>query len=385
MYFKKEILRYNKSIDLNNTFKFDELPETGLSAGLILWIKSPIKSGAHYGISAAGDKLRLVDWISKVQVITDGKRPLKDLNGNVAQALEYWNSGRTAADQLADRTLYGDYAIIPIAWGQKLYDPLYFLRWEDYTSIELDVTNIFDATHFDSATITIENIKVEDPPAGLASKGVFQERIWREWTTVQNETKYLKPPVGNKYRRIVLCATPALTTSSPYRRKTNFFSLMNEIKLAFKDYGEVAFDGYGRELMEQNAIEFPHEAHCGGTLLATLTGNEPVRTGIGRRRSAQVTKGEVATTLTEMNFGIYTYLDDIMTVWFDSGINQYIYWDVFGLGYNNTMALLFDHAGPENYIDSVAKSTINLDIKTADDANAAGGTNQVVLSELVAK
>jgi len=385
VYFKKELIRYNLAIDLNSTFKFDELPEKGLSGGLILTIKSPIQSGQHYGVDVVSDKLRYIDWIDKVQVVTDGKRPLKDLNGELCQALEYWATGRTAVDQLADRTLYGDYAIIPISWGRYLGDPLYLLDWSKYSSIELDVKNILNTTLHGSATITIENLAVMDAPAGLASKGVFQERIWREWTTVADETKYLKPPTSEKYRRIILQATPALTASTPYRRKTNFWNLMNTIKLKFLDGKEIAFDGYGLELMEKNAIEWPHEVHTGGTLLATLTGNEPVRTGIGRRRSAQVTKGEVAATLTEMNFGIYTYLDDIMTVWFDAGTNQYIYWDVFGLGYQNTLALWLDTLGPEHYLDAKAKAPIDLEVHTLNDANAAGGTNRVILSELVEK
>jgi len=386
MYFKRELLRYQKSIDIASTLKFDELPAKGLSAGMILTIDSPTKVGTHYDPAVIGDKLRLIDYIDKVQVVTDGKRPLKDLSGELLQALEYWNTGRTAVDQLADRTLYGDHCIIPIPWGRHLYDPLYFLNWEEYSSIELDVKNIMDSTYHDSATVTIENIRIVDPPAGLKSLGLFQERIWREWTTVQDETKYFKPPIGNKLRRILLNATPDITSSWPYRRKRNFWLLMNEIKVAFKEGAEVFYDGYGETLMEQNALEFPHEVHTGGTLLAAATDDVSIRTGVGRRRSGQVTYANVGVTQPAYDFSIYTYLDDIMTVECTQPcLNAYVYWDVFGLGYQNCMALLFDHFGAEHYLDTIDKAPITMEIKTEDHADAAGGTNKLILSELVSK
>ena len=162
---------------------------------------------------------------------------------------------------------------------------------------------------------------------------------------------------------------------------------MEEIKLGFKDYGEIAFDGYGLELMEQNALEFPHEAHCGGLQLGLITGayEQVIRTGIGCARSRSAIGAEVGAAARAYDLCIYTYNDDIMSVWTAITTNQYINWDAWGLGYNNTLALLFDHLGPENYLDSAAKATINLDIKTENEDDAAGGVNQVILSELVSK
>lgn len=386
VYIKPEFIRYQKSMDLADTFKFDEMPSAGKSAGLILKIDCPTQSGQHYNYANAGDKFRLVDWIDEVKIVTDGKRALKDLNGAILQGLEYWNKGRTAVDQLADRTLYGDHCLIPIAWGRRLHDLEYYLNYADYSSFELQVKNILNSTLHGSATIDIINLKIMDEEVLPSSKGVFKERIWREWTTVANETKYLKPPAEDKLRRIILRAVPDQESSSPYRRSCNFMDLMNEIKLGFHDYGEIAFDGYATELMEKNALEFPHEVHTCGTLLAMASGgSEMIRTGIGRMRSMQVSKAEVGTSVTEMNFGIYTYLDDLKAVYYDTGTNQYVHWDCYGLGYMNMLAMLFDYGDCAHLLDQKDKKTINLDIKTKNDSTAADGTNQVILSELVSK
>lgn len=374
------------SIDLDDTEKFDKLPEKGLSAGLVLKIDCPTQSGQHYSYGTSGDKFRLVDWITAVQVVTDGKRPLKDMGGAELQASEYWNSKTPAVDFLADRTLYGDHCLIPIAWGRHLGDTEYYLNWGDYESIELDITNILDDTLHGSATLDLINLKIVDGLGLPASKGIFQERIWRTYTTVQDEKKYLKLPAGSPLRRIMIRAVPDQESSSPYRRSDNFYDLVEQIKLSFGDGGEVALDTYSVEQLELMHMLHGGEVHTGGTLLANSSGGgEMIRTGIGRMRSMQATKGEVATSLTEMNFGIYTYLDDLQSVYFDSGTNQYVHWDCFGLGYNNTIPIRFDLPTVDRMLDTIAKAPIQLELDCQDASAAEDGEVQLILSELVSR
>lgn len=382
MYVKKESLRYEKNIDLDDTFKFDELPESGKSAGLLLTVRSPI--GGHFDYARDGDKLRLVDWFNKVQVVVNGKRPLKDINGAVAQALEYWNKGNTSPDRMRSRPIGEAVCFIPLAWGRFLGDTQYYLNWEDYQSMELDLTNVLTDPPFPSATLTIENYKIMDEGALPASLGVFQERIWREWTTVKNETQYFKLPIGPTLRRIILRAVPAMTAAAPYHRKRSFYHLMEEIKLGFNSHAEIAFDGYGQALMEQNIHDWPHMPRTEGIALGHSTGY-PIRTGIGERRSLALVKGEVATTLVPVDFGAWTYTDDIINAYSDPLDSQYVWWMCNGLGYNNTMAILFDLYGMDNLINTEAKKPINLDIKTENHDDAVGGINEIILSELVAK
>lgn len=384
MYFKKESLRYEKDLDLDDTFKFDELPETGKSAGLLITLASPLSGGQHYACTDFDDKIRMIDWFSKVQVIVDGKRPLKDLSGPVAQALSYWNTGKTVPDALKDRSIGEDRCFIPIAWGRRLYDPEYYLNWEDYASIELDLVNTMTDPPFDSATITIDNIKIMDEGALPASKGIFQERIWREFTTVQNKTEYFKLPIGNKLRRLILRCVPDLAAAAPFRRIRSFYHLAEEVKLALKGGDEICFEGYGEALMEQNILEFPHMPRTGGLTLG-LTDGYGVRTGIGKRLAQSIAHSEIATSLTERNYGIYPYTDDIMCIFSDSSTNAYLTWQAMGLGYNNTLALLFDQLGIENLIDTDEKAPINLEIKTENHADAAAGVVEIILSELVPK
>jgi len=374
------------SIDLNDTEKFDKLPEKGLSAGLVLKIDCPVQSGQHYSYDTSGDKFRLVDWITAIQVVTDGKRPLKDMGGAELQASEYWNAKTPAIDFLADRTLYGDHCLIPISWGRFLGDTEYYLNWGDYESIELDITNILDATLHGTATLDVINLKIVDGLTLPASKGIFQERIWRTYATVQDEKKYFKLPVGSPLRRIMLRAVPDQESSSPYRRSDNFYDLIEQIKLLFGDGGEVALDTYSVEQMELMHMLHGGEVHTGGTLLANSSGGgEMIRTGIGRMRSMQASKAEVGTSVTEMNFGIYTYLDDLKSIYFDTGTNQYVHWDCYGLGYNNVIPILFDIGGIDKMLDTVSKAPINLEIDCEDSSTAEDGTVQIILDELVSR
>jgi len=371
---------------LNNTLKYDELPEKGLSAGLILKVDAPTASGQHYSYDTTGDKFRLVDWITEVKIITDGKRPLKDLGGAEFQGAEYWNSKKPAVDFLADRTLYGDHCLIPIAFGRELGDLEYYFNWGDYDSIELDIKNILDSTLHVSATIDIINLKIVDGESLAPSKGIFQERIWRTYQTVQDRKEYFKLPIGSPLRRILIRAVPDQESSSPYRRSDNFYDLIEQIKLTFGDGGEVALDTYSVEQMELMHMLHGGEVHTGGTLLGNSSGGgEMIRTGIGRMRSMQATKAEVGTSVTEMNFGIYTYLDDLQSIYFDTGTNQYVHWDCFGLGYNNIIPIRFDLGGIDKMLDTVAKAPIQLELDCEDSSTAEDGTVQLILSELVSR
>lgn len=384
MYIKPDIIRFETDLALADTYKFDELPETGLSAGLLLTIDAPVQSGQHYDVSSEGEKVRLIDYIDEIKLVVNGKRPILDLNGELCEALEFWNTGRTSVSRLADRTLHGDHVVIPLTLGRFLGDTEYCLDWSKYSSIELQVKNSLTTTLHGSATISIKNLKIADA-AGLVSKGIFQNRIWREWTTVQNKRWYFKPPKGNKYRRIILQSNPPVTTSAPYHRKREFDYVLNEIKLTFLDGDEVFFDGYGDELMERNAWEFPHEAHTYGVGLASPTGTTSIRTGIGKYRSMVVSKAEVGAAATDnYPYGVYTYTDDIVAVYCESGMgNAYVYWACFGLGYQNTLNLMFDQFGPEHYMDSEEKAPLNLEVLDENNADAVGATNKIVLCELV--
>lgn len=374
------------SIDLDDTEKFDKLPEKGLSAGLVLKIDCPTVSGQHYAYATVTDKYRLVDWISAVQVVTDGKRPLKDMGGAELQASEYWNSGKVAVDQIADRTLWGDHCLIPIAWGKHLGDMEYYLNWGDYDSIELDVTNTFDGTLQTSATMDIINLKIVDGLTLPSSKGIFQERIWRTHTSVQDEEVYYKLPTGSPLRRIMLRNVPGVQTSSPYRRLCNFMDLTEQIKLTFGDGGEVAFDTYATELMELNSMMNYGWVHTHGLGLGFVSEDGIVRTGVGRAVGKQVAYANVATTQPAYDLSFYTYMDDLQFIPATTGIsNQYVHWDIWGHGYNNTIIMQFDKPTIDSILDTVAKAPINLQLNTRDAASAAGGVYQVILNELVSR
>ena len=152
-------------------------------------------------------------------------------------------------------------------------------------------------------------------------------------------------------------------------------------------FSELFFDGYGLELLEKNIHEHPYLARTEGQQLAcsSISPDREVQTGIGRRQGANATPLEITTDISENNLGIYPYNEDIMNVFGDKALNDYILWSAFGSGYMNTLALLFDRFGIENILDSNEKQPITLDIKTENNANSAGGTNKIILSELVSK
>ena len=386
MYIKPEFLRRQMSIDLDDTEKFDNLPEKGLSAGLVLKIDCPTVSGQHYAYATVKDKYRLVDWITAVQVVTDGKRPLKDMGGAELQASEYWNTGKVPGDQIADRTLWGDHCLIPISWGRFIGDTEYYLNWGDYESIELDITNEFDGTLQDAATIDIINMKIVDGIGLPPSKGIFQERIWRTYATVQDEKKYFKIPAGSPLRRIMLRNIPDVESSSPYRRSDNFMDLTEEIKLLFGDGGEVALDTFAVEQMELNSMMNYGLVHTQGLGLAFVSEDGIVRTGVGRALGKQVSYANVATTQPAYDFSFFTYMDDLQQIWATTGVsNQYVHWDIWGHGYNNTIIIQFDKPNLESMLDTVAKAPIQLELDCQDASAAEDGTVQIILNELVSR
>jgi len=387
MYLKPNWLRYEKNLTLNDTLKFDELPKKGKCSGLIFWIRTPTTSGQHYGIDG---KTRLVDYVDQVQFITNGKRPLKDLTGAQVQGLNFLNTGEVPGDLLTDPSLGPQYCQLVIPFGRFIGDLEHYLNWEDYSSAELDVKNSLSSTIHVSASYGIQTVDFMDADALPASKGVFMERNWREKSsTTADETEYYKPPTGSKYRRLVIQAIAGIRASAPYRRKTNNFDVADEIKLKFLDGKEVAYDGYSRYLAYLQAVFLKQMAETFGKLLGSTDGASSgiVNTGIGYRFGSHVSPAEIATTLTERNYGIYTYADDLMPIYSDTGTNPYVDWRAKGVMYQNMLPLfplVRNLDDVDHYLDTEAKDPIDLEIKTKNDANATGGKYHVIISELVA-
>jgi hypothetical protein len=371
-YWQWETFRNAASWARGGTFKPDKLPTNGLLSGLLV---HAYRAGVTDSMIAT-QKWRLLDWVSKLEVVGDGGDAIKSLTGQMNHYMSWLALGGAAPDKHFN---YGSstkrmHTFIP--FGRYMFDKDYGLDLSRWKSMELQFTNDGDATYFAGDwSVDVMLLWLRDAPAGQF-KGFFETKEWRSITVEQNKTEYLVLPTKYPIRRIALQVLPPVDANMA--AKITPYNVAKTIKLTKKSGQHKMFEDSLRQLWYVNYFANGRDVF---QPLEPYTSDEiGVHTGLGQ------TLGEAGLRLShssaQSTYGTTIEPgDDASTlrrvVNSDSDQDALI---VQGLALENCACFDFDpNYDPSEWLDPQADADVELDLTSADSADVVGGTYRVVL------
>ena len=236
-FWQREILRDAVSMPFAQTYELD-LPKDGLLGSLVLYISS---SQNGYPFLSTVPKWRLIDYISKIEVIANGSTVIKSLDGLEACAAAFYDDGQEPPGMWRSYSNTPHRQWIPIHFGRKLMDELYGLDLSRFDQVTLKVTNDATSTQF-STDIKITPIAywLREPMGPF--NGYFNEEVWKTWLPVAAATEYSDLPIGLPIRRITLKALPARDTAD-CKNNSTMIALMSDIEFTFRSGQVRVFKG----------------------------------------------------------------------------------------------------------------------------------------------
>ncbi len=359
---------------LNATHE-EELPDNGLLGSILLRISGSEASG--YGQS--GGDWRIIDEISKIELLGNGAEIIKSITGYEAQALAVWDQGVMPPSAWRNYATNTQWCYILINLGLYLFDTEHGLdlsRWDD---VELKITNTATSSDFSDLTVSIVEFFLRDAPAGQF-RGYMRTEEWRSWTTVADETKYLDLPTEHMIRRVMLQAIPDVDSNNV--EETNMSNLMDDIELSL-DTGEVrVFKGGIDDLMRENFYDIGRPLLAGGFPYHSADKGIDISLGYVHLAVAGAGSqdGAAAATIATLESGRTSFTQKLETYEADSPACLM----VSGVAPFLTALFRFDILpDPSSWLNPNDRKTVELDIHTRNASSAADGRNAVVLDRLV--
>lgn len=227
MFWQRETLRSGASMAFGQTYELD-LPKSGHLGSLVLYLSSTAVSNAFLTVP----KWRLIDYISKIEVIGDGSEVIKSFDGVEALAAAFYDDGRPPVGMWRTYATTPQRQWIPIHFGRFLQDELYGLDLSRFNQVTLKITNDASASEFATdITATIFGYFLRE--GGGFGAGYFREEVWASWLPVAAATEYNDLPVALPIRRILLEARPARDAADSKNNST-MIALMETIDFTFR-------------------------------------------------------------------------------------------------------------------------------------------------------
>lgn len=374
MYWQREFLRYGESWTNGGTLKLD-LPKNGYLGSIQIHAQ---RAGITDALNAVL-KWRLIDYISKVEIIANGATPLKSITGEVAKALTFFDGGGPVPDQEFNYGSSTKRAHFMINFGRRLFDKRFALDLSKFSSVELQLTNDGSSTYFAgdwTVDVLCYYLRGGDAPA---PEGFMRTEEWRKWTTVADKREYLDIPTDMMLRRIILQVLSACTTNA--NADTQGYNVLDDIELYLKTGTLKVMDHSLRELWYENLFQYGRQPMVG--LEPYHTSLYGIKTGLGQtlaKASVALPQGMASATPTiALEPGDDNMTQKILRTGTDNASMILI-----GLALENCAVIPFDQDDdPASYLDTTAEATVQLNPHTKNASSAAGGTIRVVTDRLV--
>lgn len=376
MFWHTRIYKTGLTVTRNATTKFD-LPANTNIGSIFLRIVAQVEVGNPM---AALAKWRLIDYIESIDIIADGSTILKSLPSTVLSALCFYDQGGFPPDQEREYSQPYVRNNIFINFGRFWRDAEMYIPAGKYNSLELQIKFTGTSTLYQSDPSM--DIIIEQPEgSGVpASKGFMRTEVWREYTSVSDETKYLTLPTQYKIRRFLLQAFPDLDGNEI--EETNIFNVLYNVKLTMKSGTiEVYDDGLEFQAkMEAALAGGPMQRH--GHIYHTA--DKGFYTGLGYVISGMVSPaskgGVVATVIPTIEADMNTGTQKMETYTGDEPVP----YQVVGLCPDHCVQWKFDDdPDPATWLDPKVDGDVSLELHTRSGAAYADGTVRVILDRLV--
>jgi hypothetical protein len=373
MYFQKEYLREAAALTRGGTTRID-LPESGLLSSILLFFTGICASGA----TLADEKWRLQDHLTKIEVIANGAQVIKSLDFKHLQFFTWLRQGIVPHFNWRNYATNEQREYCLLNFGRFLNDPDYGLDLSKYDNVELRLTNASSATyHADSMTVSMLQVFKRDGAGGF--KGHLRSELWRQWTSVLNETKYLvlptEHPISGIYLRSVPETSAGMAECGPSWQMDDIdFSLQGGLKRYYK--------GGLDDLYVLNSLERGAEVITSG--MADVTADKGIATAIARMNGWAISPtskdGAIAASIATMIADATDATISFEVREADSPVS----FIVKGVGFQNMAWLLHSQdLKDEELLRFPEQGECRLNIWTANAAGYAGGTNEVLLERLV--
>ena len=376
MYFQREYLRQAASMTLGTTYQVD-LPKNGLLAAVFLYISGAQATG--YGQN--GGDWRIVDKISKVEIIGDGAHVIKSFTGKQAQGIGFLDTGVSMPDMWRNYATNSQRCYMPILFGRKIFDAEYGLDLSKWKNVELKITNSAAAASFSALSIDIMCYYLRGASAGQF-KGYLASELWRQYVPVAGETKYLEIPTDWLIRRILLNPEPGRNTGATGAWYDTCGNLMHNIELSFKTGVERVWKDGFQQLLACNYLE--HGKYALTQALTYLNADKALDMGLAYTfalvDAATSKDGAAAATLPSVEADVSSNIP--LTENYEGDSPRY--WLTTGMGYQNIGVFDFGiDANPASWLNTKEEDVVKLDITTVTGATVTSAYNNIVLERLV--
>lgn len=379
-FWQREVLRDAVSMTFAQTYELD-LPKDGQLGSLVLYISST-QNGYPFLSTVA--KWRLIDYISKIEVIGDGSEVIKSLDGREALAAAFYDDGQEPPSMWRTYSNTPHRQWIPIHFGRHLMDELYGLDLSRFDQVTLKVTNDATSTQF-TTDIKITVIAYWLREALGAFGGYFRDEVWKSWLPVAAATEYSDLPVALPIRRILLKALPARDTAD-CKNNSTMIALMDDIEFTFKTGQVRVYKGNLNNLGMLSVLELGRFVETRGNIDKTADygfecGVGYVLQGLG---AGQADTSGITTALANMMHDIQ---DSAQEMAYRSAQGM-LAWVTRGFGYCHTVPLYIARK-PDlgDLLDPEALKVVKLDIHTTSGLTLTGtdhnAENAIILNRLV--
>jgi len=375
MYWQREFLRAAEPWSVGGTLKLD-LPMGGQLGSIMVHARRAGVTDAFNII----EKWRLIDYISKVEIIANGSTVIKSLTGEALKALTFFDGGGPAPDQEFNYGGSTKRAHFMINFGRKLFDPKFDLDLSKFSNVQIQLTNDGAAAQF-AGDWAVDLLCYYKRGADVQpAQGYMRTEEWRKWTTVQDERKYLDLPTELPIRRIILQVLPEVSATK--NASIQSYSVLDDIELYLRTRVLKVMDYSLRDLWYENYFDYGHQALA--ALEPYMTNAYGIKTGLGQ------TLGKAGMQLPQSGTpGAWTVAleagnDGSTQKMLRTGSDNYSM-ILLGLALENCAVIRFDQDpdNPGSWLDPNAEKTVNLDLHTANDSSADAGTIRVILDRLV--
>jgi hypothetical protein len=376
MYPRRDYLRENATFTRNDTWK-EDLPDEGLLSGILLRMNVAGVSGAFAEI----EKWRILDYISKVEIIANGSQVIYSITGETLAALMFFDLGETHTDYWHSYATGTKWCHLYIPLGRHMFDPEVGVDLGKYDNVELRITNDASSSYFgaDLSLSVLLHLLADHPTGAFAGHRRVEE--WRKYTTVADATEYIELPSAHPIRRVMLQLIPDVDSNN--LSETGMWNVADDIELLLKSGALRVYKGGADDLMFENAWQLGRCVYSTPNLYMTADYGRRVGMGyvFGAVGGAGAQGGSGASTIptiegrrTDNTQKPETYEADILQSLIVRGIcpENHLY-----IPFN-----IPDQASA--YLDPKTMGTVDLNLHTRNAASAADGTVRVILDRYVA-
>ena len=381
MYKQREVLRTSVGMTFNQTYELD-LPKTGMLSALYLYLRST-QNGQPF--LASVPRWRLIDYISKIEVIADGATVIKSFDGRQALANFFYDTGREPVSMWRHYSNTPHRQWIPILFGRDCLDERYGLDLSRFNQVTLKITNIATATEF-TTDIDIDVIAVWDRD-GAAYAGYVRDEEWKIWSPAADTWEYNELPVALPIRRILLRARPGVDTVDSINN-ASMHRNMSDIDFTFQTGKTRVFRGSLEQLGHLSVMEYGYLAETMGMI--DRNADLGFESGVGYITNSL--KPTATYTDAPAAYPNTIAAPDIQNSTLETearAADAVLEWMARGHGYMHNVPLWVARKPDlSDVLDPAALNVVKLDIQCQSGTTVAGtfanAENAIVLSRLVA-